>query len=224
MQTGRHATAANVAASELDLAIDPRLQQGAAQFAGAADLAFEMLYAFDEGLAQGQVQPLQLKAPGQRLTRIARIQPGLDIKLPEVSTGQLHLGIHLLRLQGAGDIEALIAEGLPLTGGVAQLEATAPGLQAYLAIGPSLGQAQVDVAVEGALPGQFRWQQGLQTGQREGTQVPGETGIGQQLLIVATEAGRAGAPAVATQLQTTTVQALDAGRTLQGPVLAAGRD
>ncbi|MCY1433055.1 hypothetical protein D9M71_490740 [compost metagenome] len=184
---------------------------------------FQLFHLGHERPQHGDVQAVQAKLPGQRLLRRARVDLRVQLQLAQPLALEAQLAVDALRTQGALQQQAPVGEIDPAIL-LFQAQYAAAGVQGDLAIGAAGRQVELEVGIEFALPGEVLRQPTRQARQGKVAQAVVQIRLRQQTLFAATEAGRPGAPAVGAEVQLAVGQALQPGRGLQAPVLAAGLD
>ncbi len=129
--------------------------------------------------------------------------------------------VDALGIEGGFQLERVIREIQPLVF-VLDAQGAATGIHRDQALGATVGQVQLQVGVELALPGEVFRQKRREAVEGELLEVVTQFGLRHQPLVFAAKAGRTGHPAMRSKGQLAIGQALDFRRGLQFPVLAAG--
>ncbi|MCY1347363.1 hypothetical protein D9M69_334700 [compost metagenome] len=221
LEAGRQLWSADLAAAQRQVAVDARGQQAAADPPVAVEAPGEVLDHRQERPRHRQVETAQAELTAERFARRARIELQLGGQLAQRSAEEFQAAVDALRPQRAVQHQAAVGKAQPLAL-LAHPQGAAAGVHPHLAIGTAGRQVELQVGVELAVPGEVVRQPGLQAGQREIAQPVAQARLRQQAHGIAAQAGRAGGPAMRTEVQAAVGQALQARRLLQPPVLATG--
>ncbi|MNN07685.1 hypothetical protein D3C81_1205160 [compost metagenome] len=154
-----------------------------------------------------QVQTGEAEVTRQWLVLPQRVETGVHAQLAEALASEIQPRIDAARRQGTVQAQRLVREIDPAPI-VSHPQRAATGIDTHGALGAAGRNVQIDVSVEQPLPGKILRQPLGQAVQRELLEVITQARLWCQALILATQAGLSGAPAVGTEVQLAAGQAL----------------